>query len=57
MTKPSSLAAVASGRTQSTRSLDEHCEWLNRLNFVADSGKPYRISTNERGERYLDRSA
>lgn len=45
------------GGPRPTRSLDEHCDWLNRLNFVADSGKPYRISTNERGERFLDRSA
>lgn len=57
MTKPNLLAAVASGRTQSTRNLDEYCDWLNRQGFVIESGKPYRISRLEDGTRYLDRAA
>lgn len=58
MTRPNSLVAVASGRhSVSDRSLDEYCEWLNRMNFVIYSRKPYRISTNDRGERFLDRAA
>jgi hypothetical protein len=39
------------------RSLEAHCEWLNTLNWVRASGKPYFISTMEDGTRYLNRAA
>jgi len=37
--------------------LQRHCDWLNGLNFVIDSGKPYFVRKREDGLHEVARSA
>jgi hypothetical protein len=40
-----------------SRSVDDHCEFLNSFHWVRSSGKPYFVSMLEDGTRYVNRAA